>query len=176
MNNTNELLQELIDNLIANGPESFESYRIKKGITKGEWTEMTELGLQNKYLRTNDHRTLYTLLPKGTALQNGGYLRLINQQQTDKTAETKIAIERQQRQDDKLKLDLLQVKRQVKWFYPLLIISFIGVIGTGLSIYNIIHQIKEENKQATINKSIFLLTLQQKADSIHALQNEIQKK
>lgn len=83
---------------------------------------------------------------------------------------------KQKKIDDKLELDLVSAKRQVKWFYPLLIISFIGLLGTITGIWNIFRIKSVEKKTETLTNNIYLLFQQQKADSVSVLQNDIQKK
>lgn len=110
----------------------------------------------------------------GRTFYNDGktFVKLVEQENESKLIEA----DRQNKIDNKLELDLIQAKRQVKWFGPLLTISFVGCVGTIVGIWNIARMKSEENRLKTIDTSISRLFQKQKVDSIRVWQIEFQKK
>ena len=78
----------------------------------------------------------------------------------------------------KLDKDLLIAERSVKWFYPLLFVSFIGLGGTILGIVNTLRIISQDKKIESLYISIYHSTTPsgQMGDSTHILQTQPQKK
>ncbi|MES2656562.1 MAG: hypothetical protein V4620_13290 [Bacteroidota bacterium] len=88
-------------------------------------------------------------------VKNGGYLAYLDRQAN----EAKIAADRQIVADEHARWALRQTKRQVKWFFPLTIVAFIGgvlsIYTTGKSIVQQSHidslEIQVQSIQTTID-------------------------
>lgn len=173
MENQDELIQEFINYLVSSRVTNFSSYYNNKKVTSGQWHEIIKIALENGYIKQSTSNSNFQILPKGESLKGNGYLNLIKSKNIAELKQKKEAEQRQKKQDDKLELDLITAKRQVKWFYPLLFISFIGCLGT---IIGIVRSNSQKKQIESINKSISHFYLKEKQDSINASINAGLKK
>jgi hypothetical protein len=90
-------------------------------------------------------------------VKNGGYLTYLAKQAN----ENKMVAERQIVTDENARWSLRQTKRQVKWFFPLTIVAFIGGV---LSIYTTVISIVQQSHIETLE--IQISTMQTSIDSL----------
>jgi hypothetical protein len=157
-------------------PVAQTNVSIKDKITKEDWQNAIDV-IKAEYgyvdsLTLNPY--IVKLNPIGKAfLANGNSFVKLVELEAIKLEED---IKKQKDVEGKFQLDFLQAKRQVKWFYPLLLVSLIGCIGTIIGIWNTVRIKSGENHLETIDKSISHFYQKEKVDSIRAWQIDTLKK